>query len=188
MPINLGSDISVLTKLDITKFLKRKDVAVILIIVLAAFFVLRIILQQQSSRVEFLKKKLVEQQEASKLSMELEKLDGDFLNLEKDLPKGTISTVNIVDRIAELARRRNISISSITPKSQLDKGLYWEYPFEIEMEANYRQSRELLSDIENSKDFFKVSFLSVAQVTTLTKKDLKQTRVKMGISAFSLKK
>jgi len=186
--MNLNLDLNELKKIDINKFLKRQDTLIILAVLVLGFFVSRAVYQKGINQAGFLQEQLKEQKEVSKLSLELERLEGELAVLQKNVPAGTVSTVVFVNKITDLAKKRNISISSISPKSSIDKGLYLEYPFEIEMEADYHQSGGFLSDIENSPDLYKVSVLSVSELTTATGAEAKRSKIKMAISAFTWKK
>ncbi len=184
----MNLNISALSNLDVGKLLKRKEAIIYLLILVTAFFTARIIYQKQKALADSLKKELTEQEEVNWLSLELDKTESDFAKLRKNIPVGKISTVSFVELITQLAKARNISISSITPRSQADRGFYWEYPFEIEMTADYRQSRGFLSDIENSQYLFRVNSLAVGPASFASAKDAKRSRVRMGIYAISAKK
>ncbi len=183
----MSNFINEIQKLDLKKILNRKEVVMVLFIFAVAFFAAKIIYERQSAKALILQKELIEQKEVGKLSSELERQENDLANLLQGTPTGKISTVNIVEKITELARNENISISAITPRSQLDKELYWEYPFEMDMEADYRQVKRFLSSIENAKEFFRVNYLTASPVAAVAGKDSKRLRVKMAISAISWK-
>ncbi len=186
--MNLNLDLNELKKIDVNKFLKRQDTLIILAVLALGFFASRAVYQNGINQASALHAKLKEQNEVNKLSLELEKLEAELSGWQMGVPLGTVSTVVFVNKITDLAKKRNISISSISPKSSVDKGLYLEYPFEIEVDADYRQSGLFLSDIENSVDLFKVSVLSVAPASATPSGDSKRVKVKMAISAITWKK
>jgi hypothetical protein len=185
--MQMNFDINQLLKLDVNKLLKRREIVIGLVIIIIALFVSRFVYMKQVSTAVLLKDKLTEQMEAGRLLVELNKLEADFENLKKGITVGQISTVSVVDMITEMARKRDISISSINPRNRVDNGLYWEYTFEIEMEGDYRRTKGLLSDVENSDNLFKVDFLSVSNAGTAGRNNPKFARVKMVISAISWK-
>lgn len=185
----MNFNLSELQKIDVAVLLKRKDIMSILIILIVGIIAAKAIYQKESSSLILLKDKLSEQSQVNKLSLEIGKLETNFTSLQKDIPLGTISTVNIVDKITQLARRRNVNISSIGPKSQQDSGLYWEFPVEIEITANYRQIAGFLNDLEKSGDFLRVDYLSVTSEPWSAEGEVvRGSRVKMVITAVSWKK
>jgi Tfp pilus assembly protein PilO len=172
---------------DVVKFLKRKDVLLNLLILVVVIFVSRAIYQHRTTLIAKLDTELKELQEASRISQELENFEEEFMNFKKVIPNETISTVSVVDRITDLAKKRSINISSITPRAAQIRDFYWEYPFEIEMSADFRQTGGFLSDLENSKDLFRVDYLNASANPSEAIKGTRQLKVRIVISAISWK-
>ncbi|MDP2938956.1 MAG: type 4a pilus biogenesis protein PilO [Candidatus Omnitrophota bacterium] len=184
----MNFDLNEIQNFDLSKLLQKKDLLINLLILVLALFIARGIYKAQTAQIASLKMQLNEQQQVNRLSSELETLEQELKHLQIGISTGMISTVNVMDKITELTKKRNISISSINPRSQADKGFYWQHSFEIVLEANYNQTGGFLSDIENSKDLFKVDALRVSTGTRGLNKDAKQQRVEITISAISWKK
>lgn len=185
----MNFSLSELQKIDLAALLKRKDILVILVILVLALLFSRAVYQKQSLKAEMLRQIVTEQSQINNLSLELDSLEASFAALQRNIPAGAISTAAIVDKISQIAKNRNITLSSISPKSQRDLGLYWEFPLDIEMNAEYRQIAFFLSDIEQQEEFFRVNNLSVnSQQMYAREEGITLPSIRISLSAFSWKK
>lgn len=184
----MNLDLERISKIEVGKLLKRKEVLISFVILIVVFYAGRGVYKRQSALANSLKQRLTEQREVNFLALELDRLEADLLKSQGDIPAGKISTVNIVDRINQLAKKRNINISSISPRGQIDKGFYWEYPLEIEMVADYSQCLGLLRDVESPKNSLRINSLFVSLASQISEKGPKLSKVRISISAIALKK
>jgi len=179
--INLSTNIN---RQLLEKFIQRKDVIFTLVVLVVAFLIGRSVSKNIYQKVVLSQGQIESQKKVNESVAELVVLRGKFDEYKKNLPED-INAFTALDRINNLARRVGIRLISVTPLEARDKMVYWEFPLNIRLEANYQDLASFVKTLEELRGF-KILSLDIASG------EIRQTQVLLSVNlsmlAVSLKK
>lgn len=146
-----------------------------LLILIASYFVyfkgklseLDAIREQRKALQEEVEKAEKRKLEAERLKREVAYLDEKLKTLKEILPERK-DVSDIIKKIQSLAYNYRLEISKFTPKPEVQRDLYIEWPFSISMTGNYHDFGYFLDHLSRYKKIFNVDNIVISALPRQT--------------------
>ncbi len=120
--------------------------------------------EQRKSLQEEVEKAEKRKLEAERLKREVAYLDEKLKTLKEILPERK-DVSDIIKKIQSLAYNYRLEISKFTPKQEVQKDLYIEWPFSISMTGNYHDFGYFLDHLSRYKKIFNVDNIVISALS-----------------------
>lgn len=102
--------------------------------------------------------------DAQMLKKDLENLEGELKQLKETLPeKKEIS--DVLRNIQNLATNFNLSITRFSPRGEISKGIYLEWPISISLNGSYHNFGYFLNNLFEFKKIFNVDNIIIGAIS-----------------------
>lgn len=169
--------------------LRRKDTIIDIVAVILIFIVVRWTNGNFQSRISFLQKETAKAKKINLQAGELKKLQGEFAEFQKGLPKD-FTAYTALEKINRAAADADIRIISFTPAEAKDRLVVIEYPMNIKLETDYFGLVDFVKKVEDLKIFRILSVDVISQVVSESgqvKKGSQKLVISISLLALSLK-
>lgn len=145
------------------------------LVLVASYFVyfkgqwstLKIIKEQRKGLQEEVEKAEKRKLEAERLKREVAYLDEKLKTLKEIIPERK-DVSDIIKKIQSLAYNYRLEISKFTPKPEVQRDLYIEWPFSISMAGNYHDFGYFLDHLSRYKKIFNVDNIVISALARQT--------------------
>ncbi|MFC1804228.1 type 4a pilus biogenesis protein PilO [Candidatus Omnitrophota bacterium] len=140
----------------------HKNKLLSLTVVVVALAAAAYIYKFQGGSLESLRAQKNAQIRKNQILSEIEKLQASLAVYQDALKKKDISV--FMNNINNIVKESNVSIASIKPLKEKDRGVYVEFFFALSVTArDYHQLAKFISEIENYSDIFIVDSMKISQ-------------------------
>lgn len=145
------------------------------LVLVASYFVyfkgqwstLKSVREQRKSLQEEVEKAEKRKLEAERLKREVAYLDEKLKTLKEIIPERK-DVSDIIKKIQSLAYNYRLEISKFTPKPEVQRDLYIEWPFSISMTGNYHDFGYFLDHLSRYKKIFNVNNIVISALSRQT--------------------
>lgn len=146
-----------------------------ILILIASYFIyfkgqlstLKTVSEQRKAVQEEVEKAEKRKLEAERLKREVAYLDEKLITLKEILPERK-DVSDIIKKIQSLAYNYRLEISKFTPKPEVQRDLYIEWPFSISMTGNYHDFGYFLDHLSRYKKIFNVDNIVISALPRQT--------------------